>query len=101
MRKLALVLVLLLSVSFLTCSKKSPSEPTTFVLEVDNRTISNFDIYVDGDFAGESEANTVKEMGSYVCGENTYFEARYDTLTIFDTHQNTTGVQKYVMVLQM
>jgi hypothetical protein len=101
MKKRILLLILVLSVSFLTCSKKSPSEPTTFILEVDNRTILDLDIFVDGDFADESEANTVKEMGSFDCGDNSHLEARYDTLTIFETHQKTTGVQKYIMVLTM
>ena len=101
MKKLVLLLVLLLSVSFLTCSKDSPTEAATFILEVDNRTVLDLDIYVDGNSAGESEANTVKEMGSFDCGDNTHLEARMDTLTIFETHQKTTGIQKFIMVLTM
>jgi len=96
-----LILLLIFCCTNFSCTKKSPSEPTTFILEVDNRTPVTFKIYVDDNFAGDSEANTKKEMGSFDNGDNTHLEARFDTLTVFETYQDTRQVAKYIMVLQM
>ncbi|TET20598.1 MAG: hypothetical protein E3J78_04650 [Candidatus Cloacimonadota bacterium] len=99
MKKLMLLLIPLL---LFACSKNSPTEgPSTFILEVNNQTIIEFKIYVDGEFAGDSPANTDKEMGSFDRGSNTHLEARYDTLAVFDIYQDTRKVDKFIMLLQM
>lgn len=102
MKKLALLLLVLLLVLMSTgCSKKNPASPSpaTFVLEVDNRTILDFDIYVDGEYAGVSEANTVKEMGSFNSGSNTHIEVMFNDVTVMEFYENTTGAAKFTLVI--
>ena len=100
MKKSIFLLIPLLIFLLFACSKKSPTEASgTFILEVDNQSPLTLKIYVDDNFAGDSEANTKKEMGSYDKGENTHFEAKYDTLTVFDTHQDTRSINKVVLTI--
>ena len=100
MKKSIFLLIPLVILLLFACSKKSPTEASgTFILEVDNQSPLTLKIYVDDNFAGDSETNTKKEMGSFDKGENTHFEAKIDTLTVLDTHQDTRTVDKFILTI--
>jgi hypothetical protein len=95
------VLFLILIPMLLFACSKNPTESETFLLEVDNQTILDLKIYVDGDFAGDSNANTKVEMGEWDKGSNTHFEAKYDTLTVMEQYQDTRNYNKVVLTISM
>jgi uncharacterized protein YcfL len=95
-----LFLLILIPLLLFACSK-SPTETNTFLLEVDNQTILDLKIYVDGAFAGDSDANTKVEMGDWTKGENTHLEAKYDTLTVLNQYQDTREFNKVTLLIAM
>lgn len=102
MRRFFVVLGIVLCLLALGCSKKNPTGASqTFVLEVDNRTVITFDIHVNGSFAGVSEANTKKELGSFEQGKDTHIEVVFNDVTIYEVFQNTMGASKYTLVIAM
>ncbi len=100
MKKLIFLFILILLLPF-ACSKKSPTEADTFLLEVDNATIFTLEIFVDGNSAGTSQTNTKKEMGNFKKSSNTHLEAKYSGQTLAEIYEDTRNVDKVLFKIVM